>query len=104
MNDYLPTEFNLGQNYPNPFSEKTTIKYCVPYRTHIRLVVLDSEGNEIEKLVDEEKSAGTFEAEFQSAVGSKQLANGNYIYCLEATPIGGQAGEYKSEKRMQLIG
>jgi hypothetical protein len=96
MNDYLPTEFNLGQNYPNPFKDKTSIKYCVPYRTHVKLVVFDSEGKEIQKLVDEEKNAGTYEIEFKSAVSSGQSATESYYYRLEA-------GEYKSEKRMQII-
>lgn len=96
MNDYLPTEFNLGQNYPNPFSEKTTIKYCVAYRTRVRLTVYDSEGNIIEKLVDEEKLPGTYEIEFKSAVGSQQSAIGEYSYRIEA-------GDYKSEKKMLLI-
>jgi len=99
----VPPEFYLGQNYPNPFSEKTTIKYCVAYKTRVQISVYNTEGEEIEKLVDEEKEAGTYEVVFQLAtrlpdgqVGNRQLAKGNYYYCFEA-------GNYKSEKRMQLI-
>ena len=94
--EVTPLEFYLSQNYPNPFKDKTTIKYCVSYKTHVNLTVLDAERNEIEKLVDEEKKPGTYEVVFQSAVGSRQLAIGDYFYRL-------QAGDYRSEKRMQLI-
>jgi hypothetical protein len=101
--EVTPIKFFLSQNYPNPFSEKTVIKYCVAYKTRVRIAVYNSEGEEIEKLVDEEKEAGTYEVVFQTAtrlpdgqVGNRQLANGNYFYRIEA-------GEYKSEKRMQLI-
>ena len=96
MDDTTPLEFYLSQNYPNPFKEKTVIKYCVAYKTRVQITVYNSEGKEIEKLVDEEKKPGTYEVVFQSAVGSRQLAIGDYFYRL-------QAGDYRSEKRMQLI-
>lgn len=101
--DLIPFEFYLSQNYPNPFKEKTIIKYCIAYTTRAKLTVYDSEDREILKLVDEEKNPGTYEVVFQSAIGSLpdgktggQLASGNYSYRLEA-------GDYKCEKRMELI-
>ena len=51
---------------------------------------------EIEKLVDEEKSPGTYEIEFKSAVGNRQLAIGNYYYRMTA-------GDYSSEKKWLCI-
>ena len=93
--DLLPLEFYLSQNYPNPFNEKTTIKFCVPYRTRVLLTVYNSEGEMIEKLVDEEKLPGTYEVVF-SARGDRQLAIGNYYYCFEA-------GDFTIEKSMQKI-
>lgn len=95
MDEVTPLEFHLSQNYPNPFSEKTTIKYCVAYKTKVRLTVFDEDGNEIEKLVDEEQKAGTYEVVFKSAVYSLQSATESYYYRLEA-------GEYTSEKKMVL--
>jgi hypothetical protein len=94
----LPLQFHLSQNYPNPFTERTTIKYCVAYKTRIRLTVFDSGGNEIEKLVDEEKNPGTYEVEF--CVTRGKLPDGtterDYYYKLEA-------GRFGAEKQMQLI-
>jgi 5-hydroxyisourate hydrolase-like protein (transthyretin family) len=99
MNEFVPSEFYLGQNYPNPFNEKTTIKYCIAYKTRVRLSVYNSEGEEIEKLIDEEKKPGTYEIEFNAVTyhsreGGK-LEGGTYLYSLEA-------GDYLSEKNMIL--
>jgi len=98
MNEFIPSEFYLGQNYPNPFREKTIIKYCVAYKSRVKLTVYNSEGEEIKKLIDEEKLPGTYEVEFFSChpCESRDPEGIGYIYRLEA-------GDYKSEKKMELI-
>jgi hypothetical protein len=111
MDELVPSEFYLSQNYPNPFSEKTIIKYCVAYKTKVKIEVFSSEDKIIERLLDEEKEAGTYEIEFSSRhSGSaksfrpclsgrqvvRNLQSGNYYYRLVA-------GDYKSEKKMILI-
>jgi len=96
MNDLEPTEFYLSQNYPNPFSEKTTIKFCVAYKTKVKLIVFNSDGKIAETLMNEEKEPGTYEVVFQSAVCSRQLANGVYDYQMEA-------GDFLIRKKMTLL-
>ena len=96
MNSLVPTEFYLGQNYPNPFKEKTTIKYCLAYKTNVKIKVIDSEGRVIETLVDEEKNAGTYKVEFQPLIGKKQLPAGRYFYVFKA-------GNYSNKKEMILF-
>jgi hypothetical protein len=99
MNEVIPLAFHLSQNYPNPFREKTRIKYCVAIKTKVRLTVLDSAGKVIDRLVDEEKNPGTYGVDFvarASACGeARNLANGKYSYRLEA-------GDFSSEKEMEL--
>jgi hypothetical protein len=80
LNELVPKEFYLVQNYPNPFIEKTTIKYCVAYKTNVKLTVYDSDGNPVKKLVDEEKNPGTYDMEFYTA----NLPSGVYFYKLAA--------------------
>lgn len=92
MNDFVPSEFYLSRNYPNPFRDKTTIKFCVAYRTKVKLEVFNSEGKLIQKLLDEEKEAGTYEIEFDAS----GLAEGDYINQL-------QAGDFLSRKKMTLL-
>jgi photosystem II stability/assembly factor-like uncharacterized protein len=104
-----PTEFKLEQNYPNPFNPSTKIKYTIPTPPSssplvkgrnevgfVSLKVYDVLGNEIATLVDEEKPAGSYEVEFQSIVGSHQLASGVYYYQL-------RAGDYLETKKMILM-
>ena len=98
MNEFEPSEFYLSQNYPNPFKEKTVIKYCVACRTRVLLKVFNAEGKEIEKLVDEEQNPGTYEVEFKNVEMHRDasLQSGTYFYRLEA-------GDYKSDKKMFLL-
>lgn len=43
MKDLVPDEYYLSQNYPEPFKEKTTIKYCLPENVKVKLELFDSE-------------------------------------------------------------
>ena len=47
MEEIVPTEFQLSQNYPNPFKTRTTIKYCVPDKMKIKLEIFDAYGNKL---------------------------------------------------------
>lgn len=82
--DITPFKFHLSQNYPNPFKERTVIKYCVAHKTGVQLTVCDSEGRMIEKLVDEEKDPGTYEIEFCASKDqfgrARKLPDGYYFY------------------------
>jgi len=90
--DIVPTEFELAQNYPNPFKEKTTIKYCVPERVKIRLELLDLDGNKLRTLVDEIKEAGTHKIEIKA----NELNSGEYLYKLESR-------DYFESKKMVVL-
>jgi len=96
-------EFSLSQNYPNPFNPSTIIRFSIPLvETHrdasllITLKVYDVLGKEVATLVNEEKPAGGYEVEFNSSVGSLQLASGIYYYQLKA-------GEFIEIKKMILL-
>ena len=60
----IPLKFYLSQNYPNPFRDKTTIKYCIPYKTRVDITLYNQEGGKIITLVDEVQNAGTYEVVF----------------------------------------
>ena len=89
--ELVPAEFYLGQNYPNPFREKTTIKYCLASKAKVALTVYDPEGRVVKRLVDGEEEAGTHEAVWEA----KGVPHGIYKYEMKAA-------EYKSTKEMEL--
>ena len=88
----LPDEFALSQNYPNPFNPSTKISYSIPFFSNVIIKVFDVLGNEIETLVNEEKSVGNYEVEFNAS----NLSSGVYFYQL-------QAGTFIETKKMVLL-
>lgn len=91
-NELKPTEFSLKQNYPNPFNPQTWIKYEVPERTHVKIVVYDLLGNEIAILVNEEKPQGRYTIEWKPT----SLSSGIYFYRM-------QAGKYSATKKLVFM-
>ncbi|MDX9711514.1 MAG: transposase [Ignavibacteriaceae bacterium] len=86
------TEYSLEQNFPNPFNPSTKIKFQIPKDGFVSLKVYDILGNEITNLVNEEKSRGRYEVNFNGS----SLANGVYIYEI-------QSGDFISSKKMILL-
>ena len=87
-----PNNYNLAQNFPNPFNPRTTIQYSIPQRSSVTLKVFDVLGKEISTLVNEEKDRGVYTVNFDAS----QLASGIYLYKL-------QAGSFVETKKMILI-
>jgi hypothetical protein len=73
----------LYQNYPNPFNPSTKISWQSPLRGWQTLKVYDVLGKEVATLVDEYKSAGTYEIEFNPVSSIKNPATGVYFYQLK---------------------
>ncbi|MFO8028834.1 MAG: T9SS type A sorting domain-containing protein [Cyclonatronaceae bacterium] len=79
----LPQRFALEQNYPNPFNPTTQIRYDVPNQSHVRIMIYDVLGRQVQMLVNEEMSPGRHNVDFDAT----QLASGVYIYRMEAGPF-----------------
>ena len=86
------SEFNLEQNYPNPFNPITKISWQSPLDIWQSIKVYDVLGNEVEVLVDEFKSAGKYDVEFNS----QNLSSGIYFYKL-------RIGKNELVKKMILL-
>ncbi len=90
----LPSEFMLGQNFPNPFNPSTIIRYSIPVETYncTSLRVYDILGREVAVLVNERKAPGSYEVKFDAA----GLSSGVYFYTLSA-------GGFVQTKRLLLL-
>ena len=64
--DIPAPEFVLGfdQNFPNPFSGTTTLRYSLPKTMGVRLAIYDMLGREITVLVENTQEAGIYSLEF----------------------------------------
>jgi hypothetical protein len=88
----LSMQFNLGQNYPNPFNPSTTIRYGIPTRSHITLVVFNTLGQDVATLVNETQDAGYHDVRFDRS----GLASGVYFYRIVA-------GDFVQTKRLVIL-
>jgi hypothetical protein len=82
----------LEQNYPNPFNPVTTIGYGIKEKSNVKITVLNSIGEEVAMLVNEEKESGYHTIEFKASA----LPSGVYFYQLKA-------GDFVGTKKMILL-
>ena len=76
----VPNEYSLGKNYPNPFSEKTTIEYNTPVESEVQIHVYDILGRKVKTILDERRPADYHEIDWTP----NQLASGIYIVVMRA--------------------
>jgi hypothetical protein len=74
----VPSKYSLGQNYPNPFNPMCNVQFTMCNAGNVRLVVYDIQGREVQTLVNEKLSAGTYEVKFDGSM----LTSGVYFYRL----------------------
>ncbi len=87
-----PNEYSLLQNFPNPFNPSTIISFTVPERIKVVLKVYDVLGKEVAELINDIKSPGRYEVEFNASA----LSSGTYYYKLTA-------GDFVDVKKMILL-
>lgn len=92
QSEEVPRRFGLGQNYPNPFNPNTVIKYDVAVSSRVLMSLYDALGREVRTLLDEEKSAGSYQIQFDAS----DLSTGVYYYQL-------RAGEFVETRKLILL-
>ncbi len=95
----VPGNFELLQNYPNPFNPGTNIEFRIAESGLVRIIVYDALGREVQTLVNQELSPGTYEVDFNGS----NLPNGVYYYKLEVRQAGSSTGSFLESKKMVLI-
>ncbi|GBD88355.1 major intracellular serine protease precursor [bacterium BMS3Abin03] len=82
----------LAQNYPNPFNPNTTISFAIAEDGMVTLRIFDVLGNEVKTLINEERTAGAYNAAFDASY----LSSGVYYYQLTS-------GSFTSTKKLILM-
>ncbi len=89
-------EYNLAQNFPNPFNPSTRISFTLAADSKVSLRVFNILGQEVAVIVDAAIAAGTYNYNFDAS----KLNSGVYFYQLEAQ--GNDGSSFKSIKKMIL--
>lgn len=90
--NYITKNYNLQQNFPNPFNPASYIYYSLPQDGNVELDVFDITGRKVETLYNGFQTAGTYSYKFD---GSNH-ASGVYFYLL-------RAGKFTEAKKMLLV-
>ncbi len=78
------------QNFPNPFTESTTLSFTLPEKSRVTLEVLDIFGNVMRTIVDQDLNASTQPYNYQwdrLCNNGTYAPNGTYIYRLTAGDV-----------------
>ncbi|MBN2378579.1 T9SS type A sorting domain-containing protein [candidate division WOR-3 bacterium] len=97
--DMMPIEipFCLYQPFPNPFGNAATIRYSLPYATHVSLKVYDVSGRLVNNLVDREVQAGVHQLQWTGKDDlNRKCASGVYF-------VRFAADDYTASKKMVLV-
>ena len=99
-NKSVPDKFSLEQNYPNPFNPSTKISFAIPTQSFVTIKVYDILGRQVKTLMNETKSPGYYEINFNAAT----LPSGTYIYEIRAgNPSSGSGQSFVETKKMILL-
>jgi hypothetical protein len=94
----MPDRYELLQNYPNPFNPSTTIRFDLPMKSRVRLMVFNILGQKIAELANGEMVAGSHER-----IWNANIASGLYFYRLEAVSATDPNKRFVDVKKMILL-
>lgn len=75
-NNTIPVNYELEQNFPNPFNPTTTINFSIPILSNVTLKIYDVLGNEVTTLLKEQLNTGNYSTFFNAS----GYASGVYYY------------------------
>lgn len=77
----IPNTFALAQNYPNPFNSSTSIRYQLPVKSDVRILIFDLMGRQVKTLYQGVQNAGYHSVEWNGlSDDNRLLPSGVYFY------------------------
>jgi hypothetical protein len=95
----LPKAFALSQNFPNPFNPSTTVAFDIPEgkEVNVRLNVYNMRGQLIRTLVNEVKSEGSYQIQWDGTDNhGRRVSSGVYFYRITT-------GEFSQTRKMVIL-
>lgn len=84
----LPSDLHMHQNHPNPFNPATRIRYWVPDKALVSLIIYDLLGNEVTRLFENIKLPGSYEIQWDGHDSDgKPVVSGVYVARLQSGDI-----------------
>jgi hypothetical protein len=78
--NYIPKGFELSQNYPNPFSESTTLRYTLAVPSQVQILIYNTAGEQVFSKSITERSSGICEFTWNgTSVNGERVPQGQYI-------------------------
>ena len=88
---------DLGNNYPNPFNPKTSIKFAIASESQVQIEIYNLAGQKVKTLVNERMNPGSYCYVWNGMDDSdKSVTSGVYFYKMKA-------GSYTSTRKMILM-
>jgi len=92
-----PRDFELKQNFPNPFNPATSIAFTIPAAQKVSLKIYDGQSRLVQTLIDAPFAAGRHIVEWNGRNQQNEAAaSGVYFYIL-------QSGSFREMKKMILL-
>tara|TARA_Y100000768_G_scaffold350994_1_gene301570 strand:+ start:555 stop:2375 length:1821 start_codon:yes stop_codon:yes gene_type:complete len=80
--EFIPNNFSLSRNYPNPFNPLTNLDFSIPKRSNVTLRVFNMMGQEVVTLINEKKSYGNYSTSW-NGLDSKGVNVSSGVYFAE---------------------
>ncbi|MGB5320886.1 FlgD immunoglobulin-like domain containing protein [Lutimonas sp.] len=68
------------KNYPNPFSETTTLSYVLPDKSYVTILIFDRNGRFVKRLVGKNQEAGAYEVQWNGENYKGRNVRKGYYY------------------------
>lgn len=99
--EHLPEEFNLHQNFPNPFNPSTSIRLEIPERSNVSVKVYNILGKEIITLIEKELSPGIHTIDWE-AKDSNGLLLPSGVYLIRFNAVNSNSNHIKTIKTVLI--
>ena len=86
VKNFIPGQFDLSGNYPNPFDQSTTIEFKLPQQATVNLSIYNMLGRKVFEMTENDLPSGTHMINFNAS----ELSSGMYMYKINAVTINGQ--------------